>query len=118
MIHRDLKPDNIFITSDGTVILLDFGLARSISSTYIAKTDAGTKEYQGPEYHDVDKTIAGCKGDIWSLGCVLFNLCTGKHAFKGKDEKSVKKKILSGFKGKINDTYPEYLHKILESLLK
>ena len=81
MVHRDLKPDNIYITKEGTVILLDFGLARSITSSYIAYTEAGTKEYQGPEYHDLDGIVKGCKGDIWSLGCVLFYLCTGKHAF-------------------------------------
>ena len=83
--------------------MLDFGLARSITSSYIAKTDAGTKEYQGPEYHDLDGILRGCKGDIWSLGCVLFFICTGWHAFTGQDEKVVKKKILSGFKGKISE---------------
>ena len=81
MVHRDLKPDNIFICKDNTVVLLDFGLAREISSSYIAKTEAGTKEYQGPEYHDDNGIMIGCKGDIWSLGCVLFYLCTGEHAF-------------------------------------
>ena len=118
MIHRDLKTENIFITIDGTVILLDFGLARKISSTYIGKTDAGTCNYQGPEYHDDDGEIVDFKGDIWSLGCILFNLCTGKDAFTGRNVRDLKYKIKSGFKGKINDYYPEYLHKILQSLLK
>ena len=47
--------------------------------------------------------ITGYKGDIWALGCILYYLCSGKHAFAAKDERAVKKKILSGFKGKINE---------------
>ena len=45
MVHRDLKPDNIYIDKDEKVVFLDFGLARTMTSTYVAKTDAGTKEY-------------------------------------------------------------------------
>lgn len=52
--------------------MIDFGLARSISSSYLAKTDSGTKEYQGLEYDDLDGILTGCKGEIWSLGWVLF----------------------------------------------
>ena len=78
----------------------------------------GTKEYQGPEYHDDYGILSGCKGDIWSLGCVLLYICTGKHAFDGKDAKATRLLIKSGFKGKINENYPKYLHEILYSLLK
>ena len=103
MIHRNLHPDNIFIDNDGTVVLIDFSLATEITSSNVSQTDAGRLDYQGPEYHDPDGIIKDCKGDIWSLGCILFYLCTGKHAIRGKDEKEVRKKILSGFRAKIDE---------------
>ena len=103
MIHRNLHPDNIFIEKYGTVVLIDFSLATEITSSNVSQTDAGRLDYQGPEYHDPDGIIKDCKGDIWSLGCVLFYLCTGEEAFYGENEKIVKKKILSGFNGKINE---------------
>ena len=94
MVHRDLKPENIFVDNDETVILLDFGLAREITSSYIGWSIVGTSNYQGPEFHDIDANLIALKADIWSLGCVLFHLCTGKHAFLGKDERELKRKIL------------------------
>ena len=85
MVHRDLKPDNIFITTDLTVILLDFGTARMIHSSYKATTFAGTIDYQAPEYHN-EKEIENYKADCWSLGLILHYLCAQSAAFTGLSE--------------------------------
>ena len=96
IIHRDLKPSNIKVRADGTVKVLDFGLAKAMepadraqpvsnSPTITApvKTEAGvilgTAAYMSPEQargRPVDK-----RADIWAFGCVLFELLTGKPAF-------------------------------------
>jgi serine/threonine-protein kinase len=76
--HRDLKPENIFIARDGTVKVLDFGLARVASSevtdTSITKegTIIGTVDYMSPE--QVRGEPAGPSSDLFSLGCILFEM--------------------------------------------
>ena len=85
MVHRDLKPDNLFITTNFTVILLDYGIAKIIHSSYKAETFAGTLNYQAPEYHNLID-LENYKADCWSLGLILHYLCAQSDAFTGKTE--------------------------------
>ena len=75
MLHRDLKPQNIFLTADGDVKLGDFGLAKCVEATCaLAQTQCGTPVYMSPELCMGDSYNRAA--DVWALGCVLYELMT------------------------------------------
>jgi serine/threonine protein kinase len=90
MVHRDIKPQNLMLTTKGVVKILDFGLARLRSerrtSNELTRDNAmmGTPEYIAPEQAQ-DSKKADIRADIYSLGCTLFFLLTGRPPFRGSD---------------------------------
>ncbi|MBI2190839.1 MAG: protein kinase [Planctomycetes bacterium] len=85
IIHRDIKPDNIMVTSDGQVKLADLGLAKSTreeTSVTMTGTGIGTPAYMAPEQGRGAKDV-DCRADVYSLGITLFHLITGETPFKG-----------------------------------
>jgi tRNA A-37 threonylcarbamoyl transferase component Bud32 len=83
VIHRDVKPDNVMITSDGLAKILDFGVAKLREASSLTSTDAavGTLLYMSPE--QCQGLPAGERSDVWSLGTVLYEMATGERAFRG-----------------------------------
>jgi serine/threonine protein kinase len=94
IIHRDVKSDNIMITADGSVKLMDFGLARLKESPKLTRTGevVGTAAYMSPEQAEgrpVDQ-----RTDLWSLGVVFYEMLTGQLPFEGDSDISTLQKIL------------------------
>ncbi|UCC96989.1 MAG: protein kinase [Phycisphaerales bacterium] len=90
VIHRDLKPGNIKITPEGKVKVLDFGLAKALGGEVTDQQSTvtepgrviGTPAYMSPE--QARGQLTDKRGDIWSFGCVLYEMLTGKVPFEGE----------------------------------
>nr|XP_019587017.1 PREDICTED: serine/threonine-protein kinase Nek1 isoform X5 [Rhinolophus sinicus] len=117
ILHRDIKSQNIFLTKNGTVQLGDFGIARVLNSTVeLARTCIGTPYYLSPEI--CENKPYNNKSDIWALGCVLYEMCTLKHAFEAGNMKNLVLKIISGSFPPVCLHYSYDLRSLLSQLFK
>jgi len=84
ILHRDLKTLNIFLTKENNIRIGDLGVAKMMASAEnFVRSKVGTPYYLSPEICE-DRPYNN-KSDIWSLGCVLYEMCSLKHPFEAKN---------------------------------
>ncbi len=115
VVHRDLKPSNIMLDKSGAVKITDFGIARLKSEEKESKGIIGSPSYMSPE--QVNEEPVEDKSDIFSLGCVLYELLTGERAFFGDNYFSILYKITNEEPVSVKEIRPE-LPEILNKITK
>ncbi|WP_214104589.1 serine/threonine-protein kinase [Acrocarpospora catenulata] len=122
ILHRDLKPANLMLRSDGSIQVVDFGLAVLRDPKLTKLTGAGqilgTASYMSPEQVEAKEPTPG--SDIYSLGCVLYELLVGRGPFTGSTEFDVMAKQVSTLPdaiGKIRPDVPRELDELVLSML-
>ena len=116
IMHRDIKSANIFMNKDGTSKLGDMNVSKSADKNGLNYTQTGTPYYASPEvWRDEPYDF---KSDIWSLGCVLYEMITLKPPFWADDMQGLYKKVLKGKYDRLPKQYSNDLAKMVKSLLQ
>eukprot|EP00891_Asterochloris_glomerata_P000338 jgi/Astpho2/338/e_gw1.00010.181.1_t len=125
ILHRDIKTQNVFMSAGGLLKLGDFGVAKVLNSTYqLASTGVGTPYYLSPE-------ISACwhlwlpvtcalllQSDVWSLGCVLYEMLTFKHPFEAPSMRQLITKIVRGSYAPPSPSFTKGLRDLLDKMLQ
>ncbi|KAI1170229.1 kinase-like domain-containing protein [Nemania sp. FL0916] len=116
ILHRDLKPENVFLGENNSVKLGDFGLSKMIQSHDFASTYVGTPFYMSPEICAAERYTL--KSDIWSLGCVIYELCTREPPFNAKTHFQLVQKIKEGKIATLPRIYSAELMAVIKDCLR
>jgi serine/threonine protein kinase len=115
ILHRDIKPMNIFLMKDGSAKLGDFGIARVLAAGSMAHTWTGTPTYLAPEVWNGE--TYGPKADVWSLGCLLYEMCMKRTPFEGRSVASICAKVMRGRYTPISGPYSADLGRLIGRML-
>lgn len=116
ILHRDIKTKNIFVTRSMQIKLGDFGLSKMLESQVsFAQSAVGTPYYLSPEL--CEGKPYNYKSDIWALGCVLYEMCTFRHAFDATNLPALVLHIVQGQYQPIQVQYSEQLKEAIASCL-
>ena len=118
IIHRDIKPQNIFIKKKHIICIGDFGIAKIINQiqTQTMTSIIGTPLYMSPESFN-EPNSKYFESDIWSTGCCLYEICNLKHAFGADRWELVFNKVRTGKHQPVNKKYSSELRDIIDSML-
>jgi NIMA (never in mitosis gene a)-related kinase len=122
IMHRDLKPANIFIDNDGDLKVGDLGLSRQLSSqTFEAFSRVGTPLYMSPEV--LQGKGYDWKSDVWSMGCIAYELCALRSPFRSSDKENLNlyelfQRISKGDFPPPPERYSQELRSIVVGMLK
>jgi eukaryotic-like serine/threonine-protein kinase len=117
LVHGDLKPRNVRLQPNGTIKVLDFGIAKALSlSRRVTRNDFGSMPYLSPER--LDSIEVNPHTDLWALGVILYEMLSGVAPFQARDTRRLEQEIRAGYARRpLNGTCPNGLRAIVARLL-
>ena len=114
IVHRDIKSANVFLYSDGRVKLGDLNVSK-VAHQRMLMTQTGTPYYAAPEVWK--ETPYDAKSDVWSFGCVIYEMCALQPPFKAEDMNGLYKKVLRGQYPAIPTHFSHDMRNLIKSIL-